>query len=166
MKNRRRSTCGFVFALFGMVEGSGLNVVDGPISWQTGRAAALARPKWSVFLRPREIKGCYGYGAISKPCRITELKSGPSSIPSIFEKSELSTCGFIFVVFDMVGDSQFSPVIRHSFCSQRLSRAFTRGAGGAFLPHRPLFQLYSSATPAWFLPWESCPPRLECARCP
>ena len=35
----------FVFALFVMVEGSGLNVVDGPISWQTGHAAALAKPK-------------------------------------------------------------------------------------------------------------------------
>ena len=28
------------FALFAMVEGSSLNVVDGPISWQTGHVAA------------------------------------------------------------------------------------------------------------------------------
>ncbi len=162
MKNHRSFTCGFYFALFAMVEGDGLNVVDRPISWQTGRAAALARPKWSVFLRPREIKGCYGYGAISKPCRITELKSRPSSIPSIFEKSELSTCGFIFVVFDMVGDSQFSPVIRHSFVSGSLTARLSAGPVGHFCPTGP----YSSAIPAWFLPWESCPPRLECARCP
>ena len=122
--------------------------------------------KGPVFLRPREIKGCYECGAISKLCQITELKSGPSSIPSIFEKSELSTCGFIFVVFDMVGDSQFSPVIRHSFCSRRLSRAFPRGAGGGFLPHRPIFQLYTSAIPVWFLPWEFCLPQPEYERCP
>lgn len=44
-ENHRHFTCGFVFALFVMVEGSSLNVVDGPISWQTGHAAALARPK-------------------------------------------------------------------------------------------------------------------------
>ena len=33
-ENRRRSTCGFVFAFFGMVGGKGLNVVDGPFSWR------------------------------------------------------------------------------------------------------------------------------------
>ena len=33
-QNRRRSTCGFVFALFGMVRDRQLNVVDGPISWR------------------------------------------------------------------------------------------------------------------------------------
>ena len=93
MKNRRRSTCGFYFALLAMVEGSGLNVVDGPISWQTGHFRA-GRVAW------------------------------------------------------------------------RPAHAFTRGAGGAILPHRPLFQLNSSAIPAWFLPWGSCPPRPECARCP
>ena len=43
MKNRRLSTCGFLFALFAVVEGSGLNVVDGPVSWQAGRVDALAR---------------------------------------------------------------------------------------------------------------------------
>lgn len=32
-----------------MVEGSGLNVVDGPISWQTGHVAALARQKMIRF---------------------------------------------------------------------------------------------------------------------
>lgn len=101
MKNRRRSTCSFYFALLAMVEGSGLNVVDEPISWQTGHAAALARPKWSVFLRPRELKGCYGYGAISKLCRFTGLKSGPSSIPSFFGKRQaiylrFCFCGFLY----------------------------------------------------------------------
>ena len=34
MQNRRRSTCSFAFAFFAMVEGSGLNVVDGPILWR------------------------------------------------------------------------------------------------------------------------------------
>lgn len=92
-ENRRRSTCGFHFTLLAVVEGSGLNVVDGPISWQTGHFRA-GRVAW------------------------------------------------------------------------RPAHAFTRGAGGAFLPHRPLFQFYSSAIPVWFLLWESCPLRLECGRCP
>jgi hypothetical protein len=43
MKNRRLSTCGFLFALFAVVEGGGLNVVDGPVSWQVGYVDALAR---------------------------------------------------------------------------------------------------------------------------
>mgnify|MGYP000128129982 CR=1 FL=1 len=88
MKNRRRSTCDFHFALLAVVEGCHLNVVDGPISWQTGHVAVLARQKRSVSLCPREIKGCYGYGVISKLCRITGLKSEPSSIPPIFEKQQ------------------------------------------------------------------------------
>lgn len=99
MQNRRRSTCDFYFALLAMVEGSGLNVVDGHISWQTGHAAAIARPKWSVFLRPQEIKGCYGYGAISKLCRITGLKPEPSSIPSFFEKQQAIYLQFCFCDF-------------------------------------------------------------------
>ena len=45
------------------------------------------------------------------------------------------------------------------------TRVHARGRG-AFLPHRPLFQFYSSAIPVWFLLWESCPLRLECGRCP
>ena len=40
MKNRRLSTCGFLFALFAVVEGDGLNVVDRRVSWQTGHADA------------------------------------------------------------------------------------------------------------------------------
>ena len=99
MKNRRRFTCGFYFALFAMVEGSSLNVVDGPISWQTGHAAALARQKQSVSLCPREIKGCYGYDVISKLCRITGLKSEPSSIPSFFQKRQAIYLRFCFCDF-------------------------------------------------------------------
>ena len=43
MKNRRLSTCGFLFALFAVVEGSSSNVVDGPVSWQVSYVDALAR---------------------------------------------------------------------------------------------------------------------------
>ena len=162
MKHSRRFTCGFIFALFAMVEGSGLNVVDGPISWQTGHEAALARPKWSVFLRPREIKGCYGYGAISKLCRITGLKSGPSSIPSFFEKQQAIYLRFCFAIFGMVEGSLSSPVNRHSFVSGSLTARLSAGPVGHFCPTGP----YSSAIPAWFLLWESCPLRLGCGRCP
>lgn len=55
--------------------------------------------KGLVFLRPRKIKGCYGYGAISKLCRITGQKSGPSSIPSFFEKRQAIYLRFCFCVF-------------------------------------------------------------------
>ena len=39
------STCGFDFAKIGMVEGSRLNVVDGPISWRTIQAEAQNSPR-------------------------------------------------------------------------------------------------------------------------
>lgn len=45
MKNRRLSTCGFLFALFVVVEGGGLNVVDGRVSWQTGYEDVSMGPK-------------------------------------------------------------------------------------------------------------------------
>ena len=78
------------------------------------------------------------------------------------KNGRLSTCGFVFAVFSMVGGSLSSPVIRHSFASGSLTARSRAGAGGAFLPHRP----HPSAIPAWFLPWESYPPQLECGRCP
>ena len=43
MKNRRRSTCSFVFAFFAMVGGKGLNVVDGNVSWRALLAYAQKR---------------------------------------------------------------------------------------------------------------------------
>ena len=49
MKNRRLFTCGFLFALFAVVEGSGLNVVDGRVSWRMGHADTLTRPKMIRF---------------------------------------------------------------------------------------------------------------------
>ncbi len=49
MKNRRTSTCGFVFSLCGMVGDGRLNVVDGPISWRAGHAAACCASCRSVF---------------------------------------------------------------------------------------------------------------------
>ena len=38
-KNRRPSTCGFIFAQDGMVGGCRPNVVDGPVSWRAPRRA-------------------------------------------------------------------------------------------------------------------------------
>ena len=49
MKNRRRSTCSFYFALLAMVEGSGLNVVDEPISWRAVSADPLGTEENGSF---------------------------------------------------------------------------------------------------------------------
>ena len=49
MKNRRLSTCGFLFALFAVVEGGGLNVVDGPISWRAPSADLRGRKEKDHF---------------------------------------------------------------------------------------------------------------------
>ena len=87
-------------------------------------------------------------------------------MPSIFEKQQAIYLRFYFRDFRYGWGFAIQPRIPAWFCSRRPNRAFARGAGGAFLPRRPLFQLYSSATPVWFLPWESCPLRLEYGRCP
>ena len=49
VKNCKRSTCGFVFAPWGMVRDGQLNVVDGPISWHAGHAATRCASCRSVF---------------------------------------------------------------------------------------------------------------------
>ena len=48
-KNRKRSTCGFVFAPCGMVGDRRTNVVNGPISWRASHAAARRALCRSVF---------------------------------------------------------------------------------------------------------------------
>ena len=73
-----------------------------------------------------------------------------------------STCGFVFGIFCMVGGSLSSPVIRHSFVRDGTTARLSAGPVGHFCPTGP----YSSAIPAWFLLWESCPLRLGCGRCP
>ena len=40
---------GFLFALFAVVEGGGLNVVDGRVSWRMGHADTPTRPKMIRF---------------------------------------------------------------------------------------------------------------------
>ena len=95
-KNRRPSTCGFLFSLFAVVEGGRPNVVDGPISWRTGCADALARPKWSAFLRPRGIRGCYRCGVISKVCRFTTINTGSPTALAFFTKSQAVYLQFCF----------------------------------------------------------------------
>ena len=83
-------------------------------------------------------------------------------MPSIFEKQQAIYLRFYFRDFRYGWGFAIQPRIPAWFCSRRPNRAFARGAGGAFLPHRP----HPNATPAWFLPWESCPPQLECGRRP
>ena len=82
---------------------------------------------------------------------------------SLFLKNgKQSTCGFVFGIFCMVGGSLSSPVIRHSFVRDGTTARSSAGPVGHFCPTGP----YSSAIPAWFLLWESCPLRLGCGRCP
>lgn len=112
----------------------------------------------------------------TKSAHLLRLTRYPQPHPRFPENRRRSTCGFVFTFFAVVGDWRPKVVngpiswqaghFRAGRVAWRPAHAFTRGAGGAFLPHRPLFQFYSSAIPVWFLLWESCPLRLECGRCP
>lgn len=112
----------------------------------------------------------------TKSAHLLRLTRYPRPYPCFPENRRRSTCGFVFTFFAVVGDwrpkvangpiSWQAGHFRAGRVAWRPAHAFTRGAGGAFLPHRPLFQFYSSAIPVWFLLWESCPLRLECGRCP
>ena len=57
-QNRRRSTCGFVFALFDMVGDRRLNVVDGPVLWR----ALLTRAQKCRHGEGRRLRGGWGWG--------------------------------------------------------------------------------------------------------
>ena len=84
IKNRRRSTCGFYFALLAMVEGSGLNVVDGPVSWQALLAYAQKRRHGGG----RYLRGGWGWGwglcSGSPPAARGLLAPGAASVPSAY----------------------------------------------------------------------------------
>lgn len=80
MKNRSRSTCGFVFAFFGMVGGKGLNVVDGPVSWRPRHTKAPPRrreiPPWRLGV---------GVGRdLALPAARGLLAPGAASVPSAY----------------------------------------------------------------------------------
>ena len=83
-QNRRRSTCGFVFAFFGMVGGKGLNVVDGPVSWRTLLAYAQKRRHGGG----RYLRGGWGWGwglcSGSPPAARGLLAPGAASVPSAY----------------------------------------------------------------------------------
>lgn len=112
----------------------------------------------------------------TKSAHLLRLTRYPQPYPRFPENRRRSTCGFVFTFFAVVGDWRPKVVngpiswqaghFRAGRVAWRPAHAFTRGAGGAFLPHRPLFQFYSSAIPVWFLLWESCPPQPEYGRCP
>lgn len=85
MKNRRRSTCGFVFALFGMVGGKGLNVVDGLFSWR----ALLPNAQKHRHGGGRCLRGGWGgwgWGLCSgsPPAARGLLAPGAASVPSAY----------------------------------------------------------------------------------
>ena len=83
-QNRRRSTCGFVFAFFGMVRGKGLNVVDGPVSWRALLAYAQKRRHGGG----RYLRGGWGWGwglcSGSPPAAWGLLAPGAASVPSAY----------------------------------------------------------------------------------
>ncbi len=57
-QNCKRSTCGFVSALFVMVGDRQLNVVDGPVSWR----ALLLRAQKCRHGEGRRLRGGWGWG--------------------------------------------------------------------------------------------------------
>ncbi len=83
-ENCRRSTCGFVFAFFGMVGGKGLNVVDGPISWQALLAYAQKRRHGGG----RYLRDGWGWGwglcSGSPPVARGLLAPSAASVPSAY----------------------------------------------------------------------------------
>lgn len=83
-ENRRRSTCGFVFAFFSMVGGKGINVVDGPISWQPFLPCAQKRRHGEG----RRLRGGWGRGwglcSGSPPAARGLLAPGATSVPSAY----------------------------------------------------------------------------------
>lgn len=85
MKNRRRSTCGYVLAFFSMVGGKGLDVVDGPISWRALLPNAQKRRHgggrclrggwgwgWGYVLAPRRPPGAFWPRALSTCLALTD----------------------------------------------------------------------------------------------
>ena len=83
-ENRRRSTCGFVFAFFGMLGGKGSSVVDGPISWQALLAYAQKRRHGGG----RYLRGGWGWGwglCSGSPLAARGLLApGAASVPSAY----------------------------------------------------------------------------------
>lgn len=83
-ENRRRSTCGFVFAFFGMVGGKGTNVVDGPISWRPFLPCAQK----CRHGEGRRLRGGWGWGvglcSGSPPAARGLLTPGAASVPSAY----------------------------------------------------------------------------------
>lgn len=83
-ENRRRSTCGFVFAFFGMVGGKGPNVVDGPISWRTH----LPHAQKCRHGGGRCLRGGWGWGggyiSGSPPAARGLLAPGATNVPNAY----------------------------------------------------------------------------------
>ena len=83
-ENRRRSTCGYVLAFFGMVGGKGPNVVDGPISWRTH----LPHAQKCRHGGGRCLRGGWGWGggyiSGSPPAARGLLAPGATSVPNAY----------------------------------------------------------------------------------
>ena len=80
-ENSRRSTCGFVFAFFGMVGGKGLNVVDRPFSWR----ALLPNAQKRRHGGGRCLRGGWGVGVgrdLALPAARGFLAPGAVDVPS------------------------------------------------------------------------------------
>lgn len=116
----------------------------------------------------------------TKPAHLLRLTRYPRPYPRFPENRRRSTCGFVFTFFAVVGDwrpksSKWAHFVAGGSFSgwtgrvAARTRVHARGRWGILAPPAPipaLFQLYPSSIPVWFPPWESCPLRLECGRCP
>ena len=92
-ENRRRSTCGFLFAILGVVTDSLLNVVDGLVSWQPGRTCT-----WRLGLNTRFFQHLLG---VRKACRrlVTAQHTGDlcdTSVPSHLIQMRLGNVAGLF----------------------------------------------------------------------
>ena len=54
-ENRRRSTCGFLFAILNVVADALPNVVDGPVSWRTGKTNERQDNNHRFFILPTPL---------------------------------------------------------------------------------------------------------------
>ena len=106
-KNRRPSTCGFIFARGAMVGGCRPNVVDGPVSWREAPGAAGVEPDGRAATAPPSRGAPRG---LSRASRAHRSRVRPASAPppqESFSKIVLASPGeFPYSTFSHGGVAQ------------------------------------------------------------